>query len=400
MRSETYSHYTGETAIDLINDFPHLFILKTFSKIFGLAGLRLGNIISKAENIINLNKVRLPYCVNSLAVIAGCTALDDQEFVDHVLLTTRQEKTFLHERLDKLGIQTIKTDTNFILARFGKWRELVYTRLKERDILVRDMDEYPLLDGFLRISVGTRQQHRMFLEALTEILPPEALFFDMDGVLVDVSNSYRIAIKNTAEYFLDEEVSLAEIQEFKDRGGYNNDWDCTEAIIRMHGEQAARTEIIEQFQRLYRGNNFNGLITNEKWLLHKDVLDKLKADYKLGIVTGRPRAEAEYVLTKFSMKNYFDIVVAMEDVPDEKLKPDPFGLNLAMKKLNVRRAAYLGDTVDDIKAARSAGAIPIGVIPPSDDGGQLYQLFQQHGAKHILGSVNEISEVVDENWSC
>ncbi|MBN1349419.1 histidinol-phosphate transaminase [candidate division KSB1 bacterium] len=393
---ETYSHFTGETAVDLIAKFHNLFILKTFSKISGFAGLRLGNVLSDEKNIANLNKVRLPYCVNSLAIIAGCAALDDKAFIEIAVEANRIEKEFLYEELEKLGLVTYKTDANFILVKFGCWRDLVYHALHEKGVLLRNMKEHALITDCLRISIGTRKQHELLLAALREVLPPQALLFDMDGVLVDVSNSYRMAIKLTAEYFSGGAVSLAEIQELKDRGGYNNDWDLTEAIIKSRGKTINRKEIVDQFQRFYLGKNFDALLANERWLFKSKVLDTLSTKFKLGIVTGRPRVEAMHALERYGVKRYFDVVIAMEDVPEDKQKPDPMGVKMAIRQLGVRRAAYLGDTIDDIKAAAGASAIPVAVITEQNQRSALLNAFKQHGATYILKNVNEIVEVWNE----
>jgi HAD superfamily hydrolase (TIGR01548 family) len=220
----------------------------------------------------------------------------------------------------------------------------------------------------------------------------EAILFDMDGVLVDVSSSYRIVIKKTAEYFLKEEVSHLEVARYKLKGGYNNDWDLTEAIIQAHHKSVPKKKIINEFQKLYIGDNFNGLIQNEKWLLDSDILESLNVNFKLGIITGRPRQEAEFALEKNQVVDYFDTLICMEDTPEGKGKPNPFGILLAMEKLAVKRALYLGDTIDDMKAAKAANIIPIGVINNGDH--ENINLLQENGARLILNHVNDIQEIL------
>ncbi|MFH1227796.1 MAG: imidazoleglycerol-phosphate dehydratase HisB [Planctomycetota bacterium] len=185
----------------------------------------------------------------------------------------------------------------------------------------------------------------------------EGILFDMDGVLVDVSASYRMAIERTAEYYLKEKINSGEIQEYKTKSGYNNDWDITEAILLARGLKVPKDEIIKTFQGFYLGADFDGLITNEKWLLDIDILSKIKQDYKLGIVTGRPRGDAGYTLERFGVNKYFNALITMDDV-EGRQKPDPYGINLALKELNIRRAVYAGDNIDDIKSAVSAGGYP------------------------------------------
>ncbi|MEK6958980.1 MAG: HAD-IA family hydrolase [archaeon] len=174
----------------------------------------------------------------------------------------------------------------------------------------------------------------------------------MDGVLVDVFGSYRTAIKLTAESFLEEEISFEEIQSYKEKIGFNNDWDLTEAIIISRGKAVEKKMIINKFQEFYLGKNYGGLIQNEKWMLDKKILSTLAEKYFLAIVTGRPREEAEYALRANGAENFFLALVAMEDVANGK--PDPEGLLKALSFLGTKNAVYLGDTKNDEAAALNA----------------------------------------------
>jgi HAD superfamily phosphatase len=266
--------------------------------------------------------------------------------------------------------------------------------LRERGILVRDRTNYPLLKGCLRIGIGTPEQTKRFLRELEFVMKEKAVIFDMDGVLVDVSRSYRQAIKKTAEYFLGENISLKEIQDIKNEGGYNNDWDCTKAIISRRGKTIERNKIIEKFQELYLGRNFDGLIRNEKWLLKKRILEEISKKYRLGIVTGRPREEALYALKKARVERFFEVIIGMEDIPKKKRKPDPFAILKTMKTLEVNEAFYVGDSVDDMKACKNAKIIGIGVLPPQDKSLRTKDLLLTNGATKVISNVNEITGVL------
>ncbi len=225
-------------------------------------------------------------------------------------------------------------------------------------------------------------------------IKPEAILFDMDGVLVDVSDSYRQAIKKTAEFFLNKNVQLSEITGLKNKGGYNNDWDLTEAILINHDFYVKKEKITKIFQQLYLGDSYNGLIAKESWLIDIKLLNNLKKNYKTGIITGRPRNEAEYCLRRFKTSPYFDVLIAMEDTPKGKGKPDPYGIKLAMNKIGVEKAFYLGDTIDDMKAALAAQIVAVGIL--TKNGSQEFQerLLFEHGAKYVLKSANHIMEIL------
>ncbi len=219
----------------------------------------------------------------------------------------------------------------------------------------------------------------------------KAVLFDMDGVLVDVSNSYRLAVKQTAERFLDREISLEVIQQYKNRGGLNNDWDLTEQLLLDHGLKIGKEKIIAVFQQIYKGKNHNGLIQNEQWMIPGETLVKVARYFKTGIVTGRPRAEAMYTLKHFDMLSFFPVIIVMEDVPPGQGKPDPLGIRLALEKLEAAGGWYLGDTIDDMLAAKGAGLIPVGVVHNCSPGNpqmpthcQPEAILRQAGALEVI----------------
>lgn len=181
----------------------------------------------------------------------------------------------------------------------------------------------------------------------------DALLFDMDGVLVDVSDSYRTAIQQTAGLFLKRDVDMAEVKRIKERVGMNNDWDATYALI---GDPTVPyLKVKEIFQKIYWGEGEEmGLIKNETLFIPKKTLLLLKAKYgKLGIATGRPRVEALYVLSRFKLDSIFEVLVAKEDSEREKPFPDP--LISAKKKIGAISPVYIGDSPSDVMAAESAG---------------------------------------------
>ncbi|EKE15293.1 MAG: hypothetical protein ACD_12C00086G0004 [uncultured bacterium] len=175
----------------------------------------------------------------------------------------------------------------------------------------------------------------------------DGLIFDMDGVLVDVSESYREAIRQTASYFLKKNVLMTEVDEIKSKVGMNNDWDATYALI--NNSNVTYESVKSYFQKIYLDN----LIKNEKLLILKSTLQLLKNKYKkLGIATGRPKEEAQYVIKKNSLEEIFDCIIALEDVVNSKPAPD--SLFAVINNLNLKQTIYIGDSPNDVLAAKSA----------------------------------------------
>ncbi len=167
---ETYWHFVGKSYVQLIKRYPNLVIVQTFSKAYGLTGLRLGMLFSDAENIPHLAKVNLPFAVNNIALKAGSVALEDQAFIQHVVANVRAEAQFLQQELTQLGFETRACHTNFLLMKVGDRADEIYRELQQKDILVRNLNKYPLLQGYLRISIGRREDNLKFLGVLRGIL--------------------------------------------------------------------------------------------------------------------------------------------------------------------------------------------------------------------------------------
>ena len=219
------------------------------------------------------------------------------------------------------------------------------------------------------------------------------LIFDMDGVLVDVTDSYRQTIIEAVKHFAGEEISHQEIQAAKNRGGSNNDWDLTLELVRARGASPTREEVIETFQRIYLGDNCDGLIARERWLPQNHLLQRLSQRYRLALFTGRERWEALFTLKKFAPDVAMDPVVGMEDVQFEK--PHPEGLLKILEAVKPKKVFYVGDVTDDCRAARAANVPFIGIVGPSnplrDD---LVRLFEREGARAVISDVNELEQVL------
>jgi HAD superfamily phosphatase len=207
------------------------------------------------------------------------------------------------------------------------------------------------------------------------------LIFDIDGVVRDVGASYRRAIADTVEYFTQQAYrpSLADIDELKSEGIWNNDWKASEELIYRYFEDKNQNReeinldygaIVAFFQARYRGANFDGYITTEPLLLSRDYLENLtKFNIGWGFFSGATRGSAEFVLKKrIGLEN--PVLIAMEDAPS---KPDPKGLFDAVGQICSQNVPviYVGDTVADIYTVIKAREkepsrhwVGVGVLPP------------------------------------
>jgi len=166
---EAYIQFGGETVIDLIDKYDNLIILRTFSKAFGLAGLRIGMMISNNELITELSKVKLPYNINIFTLATLDILLDNPEIIDNTVSKIIEYRDYLQKEFLKIrSIKATPASANFFLVRI-KDSEFLYNKLLEYDILVRDFSNYPMLDNCLRISVGNKDENELLIRALKEI---------------------------------------------------------------------------------------------------------------------------------------------------------------------------------------------------------------------------------------
>jgi histidinol-phosphate aminotransferase len=164
---EAYYEFSGVTALGEIERVPNLFVCRTFSKVFGMAAMRIGCLFSHEANIACAHKAQSPYSVNALAVAAAQAAVRDRAYVQNYVAEILAARELLCVGLEKLGIGYVPSSANFVLTRMGKRAIEVRDYLRERSILVRDRSyEAP---GCVRITVGTREQTRKLLAALEEV---------------------------------------------------------------------------------------------------------------------------------------------------------------------------------------------------------------------------------------
>ena len=170
---EAYIEFASDSEVarglDLLTDYPLVIVLRTFSKLYGLAGLRIGYGFASPKIIDYLNRVRQPFNANALAQVAATAALDDTEFVSRTLKVVKDGLCYLYSQLEGLGLEYVPTQTNFFLINAPMGAKITYERMLKEGVIVRSMESYGL-DNFIRVNVGLPEENERFINTLRKIL--------------------------------------------------------------------------------------------------------------------------------------------------------------------------------------------------------------------------------------
>ena len=357
-----YVEFEEEDLTPAALDMGNVVVVRTLSKAYGMAGLRVGYLLGPPALIAEMSAFGSPYPVSSLSIAIATETLkrgSDEVtlFVDEI----RSERAALTALLETLGARPLPSQANFVLAETtdASW---VTDACASIGVGIRRFPDRGTLENWVRVTLpGDPKSFERLERTLTTVLAPEAILFDLDGVLADVNDSYRRAIIETAASF-GVTVTEGDIAEAKSAGGANDDWELTKRLCLDHGVDVEYDDVLARFEEIYQGRGDSpGLKSKERPLIDRSTWSRWAARLPLGVVTGRPRSDAEEVLDRFGLLADMSVLVAREDAP---LKPDPMGVRLAMERLTVDHAWLVGDTPDDVEAARSAGVVPIGVVSP------------------------------------
>ncbi|MFB6170095.1 MAG: TIGR01548 family HAD-type hydrolase [Haloarculaceae archaeon] len=284
----------------------------------------------------------------------------------------------------------------------------------------------------------------------------DAVVLDIDGVLVDVADSYRRAIVESVEFVYGDTIPKPAIQAFKDAGGFNNDWELTYAAALyvlgreagyegdveaftdavaargggLHAAEDAMAEALgdrmaevreqwdperlrEVFQQLYLGSalyeelegqapeiDVEGYVHDEPVLLERATVEAL-AGYELAVLTGRSAAEADLALERVGLRVPPERRFTMDDW--EEGKPHPRALVELAARCDAERVVFVGDTLDDVRTARNASeADPdrtyygVGVLTGGLTGDEGREKYEATGADAVVGSVNDLPDLLGE----
>lgn len=167
---EAYFHFFGETIMDLVGTVPNLVVARTFSKAYGLAGLRIGVLAGPANLMRWMRRVLSPYSVNSLALACLPPALEDSAYLDWYVGEVIAARADFEIALDAAGVRHWPSRANFILVEIGARHAEFVRMMRAAGVLVRDRSSDPGCDGRVRITIGTREQMKHAIEALNQAL--------------------------------------------------------------------------------------------------------------------------------------------------------------------------------------------------------------------------------------
>jgi histidinol-phosphate aminotransferase len=158
-----------QSAVGLIETNSHVVTIHTLSKSHGLAGLRVGFGIADESVIQNLYRIKPPFNVNIVALKAGQAALQDRAFLEQTLKNNWEELDYIYSEVNRLGLDYVPSQTNFVLIHIGPDAQSVYEQLLARGIITRFMAGYNL-DEYIRVSIGLPDENRAFIANLEEVL--------------------------------------------------------------------------------------------------------------------------------------------------------------------------------------------------------------------------------------
>ena len=376
-----YAEFADEDHTTALLEVPRAVMVRTMSKSWALAGLRVGFAVGAKERIDVLRGFGGPYALAGPSMAIAIDRLQNgvaamREFVAYV----RSRRERLAEVIRRVGGRPQPSQTNFVFSAFpdARW---IQRGMAAQGVLTR---YFPHLPEYVRITVPRDDGEFRRVERALGCLAgaagwldggsaggvadaraagtgPDAILFDMDGVLADVRRSYREAIVRTCTRF-GIQATPDEIEAVKSAGGANDDWEATKRLLARADVRVSLEDVTRAFETIYQGTDeAPGLRRHETLIPSPGLLRALAGRHRLGIVTGRPRADAERFLREHELGDLFGAVVCREDAA---LKPDPAPVALAMRTLGVRTAWMLGDNPDDMRAAAGAGAVPVGIVPP------------------------------------
>jgi histidinol-phosphate aminotransferase len=388
-----YVEYADDDLTSAVLDLANVVVTRTLSKAWGLAGCRIGYALGGPNIIAVLRAAGGPYPVAgpSLALAARQLERGVNSLALHVA-QVRGERAVLTRQLASRGLRPRHSQANFVFVDCGARARFCAAGLAALGVRVREFRNRPGITTALRITMpGDATAFERLATAVETVLAPQAIVFDMDGVLADVRDSQRAAIIATAASY-GVTVTMDDIELVLRSGDAANDWIVTQRLITARGVQVDPADVTDRYQALYLGTQGSpGLRVRERAIVAHSVLECLAKRLSLAVVTGRPRAEARWFLDRAGLTRLFRAVVCMEDAPR---KPDPAPVRLALARLGVQRAWMVGNTPDDIRAAAGASVVPLGIVAPGDALEATSAALNDAGAARVLDDLTDLEELL------
>ncbi|MFA5779311.1 MAG: histidinol-phosphate transaminase [Elusimicrobiota bacterium] len=170
---EAYAEYVAEKdyplGLEYLKKGLNVMFSRTFSKIYGLAGLRIGYGVALPEIVSYVERIRPPFNVSSVAQAAAVSALDDKQHIQKSKKLVLQQKKYLYRELQKIGLEYVPSVANFILVNVKIDGRIIFEKLLKKGVIIRAMDEY-MLKKFIRVTIGTPAENRKFIREVTKVI--------------------------------------------------------------------------------------------------------------------------------------------------------------------------------------------------------------------------------------
>lgn len=224
-------------------------------------------------------------------------------------------------------------------------------------------------------------------------IDPKILIFDVDGVLVDVKETYWRSGLQTIQHITGKKATWKEFYEWKRKQGNNDDWTMVSRWATARGFPTTYEQARKAFQLFYWGKNGKtGNVRKEKLLVTPRLIRKWSKGREVNLFTGRTRQEFTYTFEKWPGTKSFRMVVTMDDA---RKKPHPDGLHDILGKRDPKTALYLGDNIDDALAAKSAGVPFMAILPKgSFDYRAQAKAFRELGALALLERARDLDKML------
>ena len=336
-----------------------------------------------------------PYPVNTAALVAAEAAIRDKRFARNYTREVLSEPRAAGKRPDSSGRADLSERGEFRARGFWSAAHRLVRALERKGILVRERKDFPAsgLCAHQRRNPGRYAARAPGHRGDPVKLAPKLVIFDVDGVLVDVHGSFHKSIIDTVHFFTGRRVTYAEIHEWKNRSGYNDDWRLTTDWIASLGEAVPYAVVKKHFQKFYWGTKAHpGNVSRERWLITHARLERWSQRAELALFTGRTRQELGHTLEGTHAEHIFRRAVTMDDVKKGKAGPRGAALAAQWRRRRARRSTWATISMTRLRpnapACRFLAILPHGSEAHRARAAKLREL----GALEILHGVRDLEK--------